>query len=95
VLFRSKVKLSHDSHENVSITSPFDLGTNNIYNEETKIIDMLGKSLLEIIEVANRKERNGLRKLINYKFVKFKDDVGTVLSLLKRKESCKLIENYS
>ncbi|XP_033607441.1 uncharacterized protein LOC111864554 isoform X3 [Cryptotermes secundus] len=83
-----KVKLSHGSHENVSITSPFDLGTNNIYNEETKIIDILGKSLLEIIKVANREERNELRKLIKYKCVEFKDDVRTVLSLLKRKESC-------
>jgi hypothetical protein len=48
-----------------------------------------------IIKVANGKERNEIRKLINYKSVNFKDDVGTVLSLLKRKESCKLIENYS
>jgi hypothetical protein len=90
-----KLKQFYGSHENDSIASPFDHGTNNIYSEETKMIDVLGRSLLEVIKVANVKERNGLSKLINYKFMNFKDDVGTVLSLLKRKKSCKLIENYS
>jgi hypothetical protein len=59
------------------------------------MIDVLGRSLLEVIKVANREERTGLSKLISYKFMNFRDDAETVLSLLKRKESCKLIENYS
>jgi hypothetical protein len=90
-----KIKLCFDSHENDSIASPFDHGTNNIYSEETKMIDVLGRSLLEVIKVADRKERYGLRKLIEYKFMKFNDDVERVLCLLKRKESRKLIKNCS
>lgn len=85
-----EIKHYHYYHENCSINSPFDHGKNNIYSEETKMIDLFGKNLLEIIKVANRRERDGLTKLIKSRYVKFKDDVGTVLSLLKRIESCKL-----
>lgn len=85
-----EIKHYRHCHENCSINSPFDHGTNNIYSEETKMIDVFGKSLLEIIQVANRKERNGLGKLIKSRSVNFKDDVGTVLTLLRRTEPCKL-----
>lgn len=81
-------------HENCSINSPFDHGTNNIYSEETKMIDVFGKSLLEIIQGASKRERSGLRKLIKSRCVNFEDDVGTVSSLLRRTESCKLTHIY-
>jgi hypothetical protein len=89
-LQNTKIKHNNHSHENCSISSPFDHGANNIYSEETKMVDVFGKSLLEIIQAANGRERNGLIKLIKSRSVKFKDDTGTVLSLLKRTESCKL-----
>lgn len=84
----------HHYHEYGNISSPFAHGTNNIYCEKTKMIDVFGKSLLEIIQIANTSERNGLIELISCRLVNFKNDVGTVLSLLKRTESCKLAQNY-
>jgi len=89
------VKLKHcdNSHENVGITSPFDHGTHNIYSEETKMIDMLGLSLLDIIKISSEENRSGLSKLVIDRMVNFEDDAGIVLSLLQRTESCKLMCN--
>lgn len=94
-LYDMKVKHCDNSHESGSITSPFDHGTNNIYSEETKVIDMLGTSLLNIIKIASEEKRSGLSKLVSNRMVDFERDAGIVLSKLKRIESCKLICNYS
>ena len=94
-VYHMKVKHCDHSHENTSITSPFDHGTNNIYSEETKVIDMLGLSLLDIIKISSEENRSGLSKLVINRMVNFEDDVGIVQSLLKRTESCKLICNCS
>jgi len=85
------VKHFDNSHENAGITSPFDHGTNNIYSEETEMIDILGLSLLDLIKISNEENRSGLSKLVISRMVNFEDDAGIVLSLLQRTESCKLI----
>ena len=90
-----KVKHCENSHENASITSPFDHGTNNIYSEETKVIDMLGLSLLDIIKISSEENRSGLSKLVIDRMVNFERDAGIVLPLLKQTESCKLMCNCS
>lgn len=90
-----KVKHYDSSHENASITSPFDHGTNNIYSEETKMIDLLGLSLLDIIKISSEENRSGLSKLVSDRTVDFEDDAGTVLSVLQRTESCKFMWNCS
>jgi hypothetical protein len=93
-LYNMKVKHCDNSHENASIASPFDHGTSNIYSEETKVIDMLGTSLLDIIKIASEEKRSGLSKLVINRMVNFEGDAGIVLSLLKRIETCKLIHDY-
>ena len=94
-VYDMKVKHCDNSHENASIISPFDHGTNNIYGEETKMIDMLGLSLLDIIKISSEENRSGLSKLVMNRMVNFEDDAGIILSLLKQTESCKLMCNCS
>lgn len=90
-LYDMKVKHCDNSHTNASITSPFDHGTNNIYSEQTKMIDMLGLSLLDIIKISSEENRSSLSKLVIDRMVNFEDDAGVVLSLLQRTEYCKLM----
>jgi hypothetical protein len=94
-VYDMKVKYCHKCHENASISSPFDHGTNNIYSEKTKLIDMLGLCLLDIIKISSEENRSDLSKLVINRMVKLEDDAGIVLSLLKQTESCKLICNCS
>jgi len=94
-VYDMKVKHCENSHKNASITSPFDHGTNNIYIEEIKVIDVLGVSLLDIIKISNEENRSGLSRLVIDRMVNFEDDTRIVLSLLQRAESCKLICNCS
>jgi len=97
-VYNMEVKHCDNSHENASITSitsPFDHGTNNIYSEEAKMIDMLGLSLLDIIKISSEKNRSDLSNLVIDGMLNFEDDAGIVLSLLQRTESCKLMCNCS
>lgn len=94
-LYDAQGQCCENSRENGRITSPFDHGTYNIYSEGTKVIDMLGMSLLDIIKVASEEKRSDLRKLVINRMVNFEGDAELVFSLLKRIESCKLIHYYS
>ncbi|XP_069686859.1 uncharacterized protein [Periplaneta americana] len=84
----AELKYRSHSHTNYEVTSPFEHGARNIYSEETKLVDILGMSLIEVLKTANAKEKDRLRKLICSRLLNFKDDVTAVLSMLTTKEPC-------
>ena len=70
-------------------TNPFDMGVDNIYSEEIKLINLTTDSLLSVLRQADVSETRRLKEIILNMSCSFQDDSAKILSTLDKIQKCK------